>query len=287
MLRMATVSVVVLTMGDRPEALATAIASARRQRDVDVEIVLVVNGGDPDRTLADVVVEPGENLGIPGGRNAGSAAASGELLCFLDDDGELLGDAVLAGAVSMLGADPDAAVVGFRIVDEHGGSSRRHHPALRPDVDRSGPVTSFPGGACVVHADAFRAVGGLCAPFFYGLEETDLAWRLIDAGFRVHYAADLRMRHPRTEATRHPDFHRRTARNRVWLAHRNLPLVLAVLYVANWTLVTIGRDIGNRAAIAAHLAGTRDGWRTRVGPRAPMSPATAWRLTRLGRPPVI
>ena len=83
-------------MGDRPAQLDAAIRSARGQKGVDVEIVLVVNGGDPDRSLADVVVEPGENLGIPGGRNAGAAVATGEFLCFLDDDGELLGDSVFA-----------------------------------------------------------------------------------------------------------------------------------------------------------------------------------------------
>ena len=88
---MPAVTVVVLTMGDRPTELAAAIDSARRQP-VDVEIVLVVNGGDPDRSLGDVVVEPGENLGIPEGRNVGAAEGTADVICFLDDDGELDGD---------------------------------------------------------------------------------------------------------------------------------------------------------------------------------------------------
>jgi GT2 family glycosyltransferase len=282
---MPAVSVVVLTMGDRPAELATAIASARRQP-VDVEIVLVVNGGDPDRSLGDVIVEPGENLGIPEGRNVGAAAGSGDLICFLDDDGELDGD-VFGPAVAAFEADDRLGVIGLRVIDEHGQTARRHLPGLRKDAERSAPATAFAGGACLVRRSAFDAVGGLCGPFRYGLEETDLAWRLIDAGWDVQYRADLRMFHPRTSPTRHPEFVFRTARNRVWLAHRLLPAPVGLLYVINWTVVTIGRNVRRPVAIATHLRGTIDGWRHRPGPRRPMSPRTMRKLSRLGRPPLI
>jgi len=286
MLAMSAVSVVVLTMGDRPEELAAAIGSARAQTGVDVEIVLVVNGGDPNRTLADIVVEPGENLGIPAGRNAGAAVGSGPLICFLDDDGRLHRE-VLASAATAFVSDPRLGVIGLRIVDEAGETARRHVPGLRRRPDRSAGATSFPGGACIVRRAPFDGLAGLCGEFRYGLEETDLAWRVIDAGWNIVYRADLYMTHPRTVPTRHPDFHRRTARNRVWLAHRLLPLPLAVLYVANWTLVTAVRNIGNPSALAAHAAGTLDGLRNRLGPRAPMKWSSIIRLVRLGRPPVI
>jgi GT2 family glycosyltransferase len=194
---MSVVSVVVLTMGGRPEALAAAVASARAQVGVDGEIVLVVNGGNPERSLADVVVEPGENLGIPGGRNAGAAATSGELLCFLDDDGELLGDNVFACAAQRMDDRPDLGAIALRIVDPSGATARRHHPGLRSDPSVSGDVTSFPGGGSIIRRAAFDEAGGLCAEFVYGLEETDLAWRLLDRGWSIRYDADLQMFHPR------------------------------------------------------------------------------------------
>jgi GT2 family glycosyltransferase len=287
MLPMATVSVVVLTMGDRPAELAAAIASARRQRGVEVEVVMVVNGGEPDRTLADTAVEPGENLGIPGGRNAGAAAANGEHLCFLDDDGALIGDRVLVEAADAMAVKTDLAVVALRIVDEQGTTSRRHHPGLRANPTISADVTSFPGGGCVIRRTAFTEAGGLCDQFTYGLEETDLAWRLIDLGRTIRYRADLTMRHPRTDPARHPSFHRGTARNRVWLAHRRLPIPLAIAYVGNWLAISALRNLTRPRAIGAVAAGTLEGLRTRIGPREPMTFATARRLSRLGRPPVI
>ncbi len=284
---MADVSVVILTMGDRSTELAAAVGSARAQTGVDVEVVLVVNGGDPDRSLADTVVEPGENLGIPGGRNAGANVATADLRLFLDDDGELVGDAVLRRAATTISEEPDLAVIALRISDEFGNTARRHRSRLGGDPGRSSDVTAFPGGACVVRKPAFDDVGGLCSEFFYGLEETDLAWRLIDSGWRIRYMADLEMFHPRTHPDRHPSFVRGTARNRVWLAHRALPLPLAVLYVIDWTVVTLVRNAPNPAAVWAHLAGLLEGMRDRVGPRGPISWRTALLLTRLGRPPVI
>ena len=282
---MPAVTVVVLTMGDRPAELAAAVESARRQA-VDLEIVLVINGGDPDRSLADIVVEPGENLGIPEGRNRGAAAGTGALICFLDDDGALDGD-VFGPAIAAFAANDRLGVIGLRVVDEDGKTARRHVPGLRKDAERSASATAFPGGACLVRRTAFDAVGGLCGPFHYGLEETDLAWRLIDARWEITYRADLTMRHPRTNPTRHPEFFFHTARNRVWLAHRALPLPLAVLYVANWTLVTVGRNINRPRAVQSHLHGTFAGLCEQPGPRHPVAWRTVGALCRMGRPPMI
>jgi len=282
---MPAVTVVVLTMGDRPAELAAAVESARRQA-VDLEIVLVINGGDPDRSLADIVVEPGENLGIPEGRNRGAAAGTGALICFLDDDGALDGG-VFGSAVAAFAANDRLGVIGLRVVDEDGKTARRHVPGLRKDAERSASATAFPGGACLVRRTAFDAVGGLCGPFHYGLEETDLAWRLIDARWELTYRADPTMRHPRTSPTRHPEFFFHTARNRVWLAHRALPLPLAVAYVLNWTLITVMRSIRHAGGLRAHVRGTVDGIQRPTGPRRPIKWRTVLQLSRSGRPPVL
>ena len=282
---MPDVSVVVLTMGDRARELGAAVASARRQP-VSVEVVLIVNGGSPDRSLADIVVAPDDNLGIPEGRNIGAAAASSAILCFLDDDGVLLDD-VLGPAIDAFDANPRLAAIGLRVVDETGTTARRHVPGLRKYADRSGPATAFPGGACIIRRAAFEAVGGLCGPFHYGLEETDLAWRLLDAAWSVEYRANLRMQHPRTSPTRHPEFAFRTARNRMWLAYRSLPTLLAVVYIFDWTVITVLRNLRSPATIKAHFRGSRAGLRQRPEPRAPMSWRTVIELTRRGRPPII
>jgi GT2 family glycosyltransferase len=274
-------------MGDRPGELAQAAASVRAQVGHNVELVLVINGGEPDRSLADTLVEPGDNLGIPGGRNAGAKTASGEFILFLDDDGRLEGIDVFEVALRRFNNEPDLAAIALRIVDETGVTARRHLPGLRHKPDQGRDVTAFPGGGVIIRAAEFAGVGGLCERFTYALEETDLAWRLIDRGHRIAYDPYLRMVHPKTLPSRHADFARLTARNRIWLAHRNLPLPLAILYPLNWLLVSNVRNRFKGPFISASVSGSVAGLRELTGPRSPMRWKTVWRLTRLGRPPVV
>ncbi len=296
------VAAVLLTTGERDDQLVAALDSIRSQRDVDTDLLVVLNR-DPDesrvaaddadawqaRLGADVeVLRPGRNLGIPAGRNVGLAAVRdrADVVLFLDDDARLDGDRVLASAVAAFRDDPDLAVVSMRLVDpDTGRTERRHVPRLRVgDAARSSWVTSFLGGASVVRVQAFDRAGGYPDDFVYALEETSLAWRMIDHGYRLRYRGDLHVLHPAAPASRHADFHRLTSRNRVLVAHLHLPFVLAAVYLPVWTAISLVRAPG---ALRAVFGGIADGLRLRHLPRQPISWRTVWRMTRLGRPPVI
>ncbi|MEM7285339.1 MAG: glycosyltransferase, partial [Actinomycetota bacterium] len=224
-----------------------------------------------------------ENLGVSGGRNAGAEHAGGEILAFLDDDAELVTPDLAARLVATFAADPSLAVVSMRIVDPaEGRTARRHVPRIGGDPLESGPVTYFLGGASAIRADAYRRVGGLPDQFFYALEETDLGWRLLDDGWTLRYEAELVVEHPWTVIERHDFAERLTARNRVLVARRRLPWILAPLYVGTWAAVTVVRT----RRIRSWLAGTREGLSMPVD-RSPMSWRTVLRMARLGRPPII
>ena len=53
----------------------------------------------------------------------------------------------------------------------------------------SGAVTTFLGGGSVVRRAVAGPGGGAAGRFFYAHEETDLAWRALDAGWRIRYDA--------------------------------------------------------------------------------------------------
>ncbi len=76
------------------------------------------------------------------------------------------------------------------------------------------------------------------------------------------------------------------ARNRVWLARRHLPAPLVPAYLAVWAAVTLARR-PPAAGMRAWTGGFIEGCRTRCGPRRPIRWRTVWRMTRLGRPPII
>jgi hypothetical protein len=148
-------------------------------------------------------------------------------------------------------------------------------------------VTTFLGGACAIRRSAYTEAGGLPDLFFYGHEETDLAWRLMDRGYRLEYDGTAKMCHHSLPNARHDAFRRQDGRNRVLLARRNLPWPLAAVYLADWMALTVARSRGRLGSLKPWFAGFAEGWRIDPGPRRPISLRTAWRMTRAGRPPVI
>ena len=284
------VGVVVLTQGRRPADLDRAVRSALAQRDVVVDVVVVGNGWQPTGLPAGVrAVGLAENLGIPAGRNAGVAHVSGDLLFFLDDDATLVDPRFLARAAQRFHAHPDLGLLQPR-VDGPGGvpGPQRWTPRMRVgDRRRSSPVFSVWEGAVVVRRAVFERAGGWPDPFFYAHEGIELAWRVWDAGAVVQYAGDLAVEHPLTVTTRHRDFYRLNARNRVWLAKRNLPWVLGVPYVLVWTALQVARSVRAPATLLPWFRGWAEGWRTDAGARRTLRWGTVARMTRHGRPPVV
>ena len=282
--------VVVLTMGKRRADLQRGLESLLEQRDVDLDIVVVGNGWQPTGLPAGIRAHGlPTNLGIPAGRNAGVALVSGDLLFFLDDDAALPDPGFLAEAARRFAADDRLGVLQPRVDVLGGGTApQRWPPRLRAgDPRRSSPVFSVWEGAVVTRRAVFDRAGGWPAPFFYAHEGIELAWRVWDTDSTVHYAGDLAASHPVTETTRHADFFRLNARNRVWLARRNLPWVLGLPYVLAWTALQVARSARTPATLLPWFGGWTEGWRTPAGPRRTLRWRTVARMARHGRPPIV
>jgi GT2 family glycosyltransferase len=284
--------VIIVTMGNRPAELAKLLSSVEQQ-DVPATKVVLIGNATP---LTDVDVPDNvtkvpleENLGCPGGRNVGLDLLRDEVdvIIDLDDDGLLIANDVFRRIQRRFAADPELGILAFRIADEHGHTERRWVPRLRSDDPmHGGPVTAFLGGGHAFSVPMLKRIGDWAAQFFFGHEETDLAWRALDDGWTIHYDPDLVLQHPRTSPARHATHYRYTARNRVWLARRRLPRPLIPLYLGVWTLLTLAR-IRSATAAKAWLGGFWEGTRTPCGPRKAMRWRTVWKMTRLGRPPLI
>ncbi|HXU44330.1 MAG TPA: glycosyltransferase, partial [Thermoanaerobaculia bacterium] len=161
------------------------------------------------------LVTPGRNLGFAGGANAGAAAATGEVLLFLNPDahpepGAL--DRLLEG----FAAWPDAAGLAPRLVG--GNGLPQHRWQLRPLPSPGtlllqtllipagkGPRREPPEGALVAQPAAaalalrrsvFERIGGFDERFHPAwFEDVDLAKRLQEAGFLLRYLPAARFRH--------------------------------------------------------------------------------------------
>ena len=284
------VGVVVLTQGRRPDDLARGIRSLLDQRGVSLDVVCVGNGWQPTGLPADVaVLGLPENVGIPAGRNAGVCAVSGEYVFFLDDDASLPDPDFLADAIALLRADRSIGLLQPRVVDPTGvAAPQRWIPRiLKGAADHSSAVFSVWEGAVLLPRSVFDSTGGWGDEYFYAHEGIELAWRVWDQGLRAWYAGGLTAHHPVIQQTRHSQYWRLNARNRVWLARRNLPAPLVPLYVGSWTALQTVRFLRRPSGVNAWWAGWQEGWHADPGIRRPIRWRTVLRMALAGRPPII
>lgn len=205
------VSVVWITHRDDP-ALPASVASVVEQDHRPLELVVFGNG----RAVQDLTVpdEPGltlrlasadENLGVARGRNAAARLATGEFLVFLDDH-VVLRPGSIRRAIAAAESSPDVAAVAFRIVDPESGAPRLWYYPQDPHEWGGRPfeASNLVGGGHMLRRERFEEVGRLWDGFFFGEEEIDLSWRLLDAGWTILYEPGAAIEHPeRLRRSRH------------------------------------------------------------------------------------
>ena len=276
-------------MGNRPVELELALEALRQQRGVDLDVVLVGNGWEPDGLPEWVrTVHVPENVGVPEGRNIGARACTGEFIQFYDDDAILPTPDTIARMAAVMNSNRRIAVVQPRGVDPTGKPTpRRWVPRFDTrDGGTGGRAPWFWEAVCMIRRSAFDEVGGWPGQFFFGHEAVEVSWQLIERDWEIEYCPDIEIYHPATPPSRHALFYRTNARNRVWVARRNLPQPFQLWYLATWVMITLLR-VRNPRALATWFAGFAEGWRTDPGERRPITWRGILRLVLLGRPPII
>jgi glycosyltransferase involved in cell wall biosynthesis len=100
---------VIIPTRNRPDFLGEAVGSVLRQRDVLLELIIVNDGTDAVRDFADHrvrVISTGEAGAVPA-RNLGIAAATGDVIAFLDDDDQWTDDLWLKRAADAMAQGAD------------------------------------------------------------------------------------------------------------------------------------------------------------------------------------
>lgn len=135
-------------------------------------------------------------------RNAGFAAATTDLVAFLDADCEVE-PGWRRGLAGLLLADPTLAVIAPRIRSTPGDSAVARFETTRSPLDLGphaslvgpGRRTSYlPAAALLARRDALRELGGFDESLRYG-EDVDLIWRALATTWRVRYVPRREIRH--------------------------------------------------------------------------------------------
>jgi hypothetical protein len=183
------VSVVIPTYNRWP-LLGRALHAAFLQADVDLEVVVVVDGGTDDTVeqLAAVedprlrVVALEVNQGVAAARNLGAQHARGEWLSFLDDDDVWAPRRTRAMVDAGRAAGAGLVMTGTVTVDERGRVMDVQPPPPGREIRQRLFQTNVVGGpsAALLQRQAFLAVGGFDAGFNV-LADWDLWLRVLDA----------------------------------------------------------------------------------------------------------
>lgn len=185
--------------------------------------ILVVDNQSTDGTAAYVraqfpsvrVIESGMNRGFGAGNNLGIAATDAEFIVLLNQDAiarrdwvtELVRVAALDGAIASVGStmlcmrcpsvrnSTGIAIneLGFAWDRDIGERDLPREPFA--DAVRPTPVFGACGGAVLYRRDALLRIGGFDEAFFLYYEDTDVAWRLLLAGYQNLYAPLAVVRH--------------------------------------------------------------------------------------------
>lgn len=184
--------------------------------DIAYEIIVVDN--DSDDGSADAVaaqhpdiklIRSNTNLGFAAANNLAVEHASGEYLLLLNPDTKLTENSIKI-MLEFLQLNPDAGAVGCRLLNSDGSVQESYWTsfpsipwlwvrALYLDkfkLGQEGAVTAVNQplkvehllGACIMMSrKMWQQLGGFDESYFIYLEETDLCYRLRQAGFSIYY----------------------------------------------------------------------------------------------------
>jgi GT2 family glycosyltransferase len=226
---MPRLAIVIVTFNSRAHIDECLAALARHRPVVDHEVV-VIDNASTDSTAAAIrerwpavrVIDAGANLGFASANNLGFRQTFAELVLLLNPDTRVR-DGALTTMVELLDRRGDAAIVGPRLVDQHGDAELSFGSMLTPLVelrrkalaaahDRGVPMVAgfvnartrrarevdWVSGACLMvrRTDA-EAVGLMDQRFFMYTEDVDFCASVRARGRKVLFTPDAEVVHLR------------------------------------------------------------------------------------------
>jgi Predicted glycosyltransferases len=186
-----------------------------------------------------------ENLGVARGRNYALQKSSAPVLIMLDDDAVLQNNNCLynlLGEFEATDTEREKAVISFKVL--YYGSLQMQKNALphkhfEEYKDKSFFETYYyAGGAHAIRRKILDEIGRYPENFFYGMEEYDLSYRILNAGYSIVYSDNIVMLHKESPLGRKPKEEKLRMMwvNKVMVAYKYLPKRYMYSTAIMWSL---------------------------------------------------
>jgi GT2 family glycosyltransferase len=185
------------------------------------EVVLLNNASTSDysaveafvktNTLPILYIASKENLGVARGRNFAIQKSTAPILIMLDDDAVLQNKDCLVQLVQEFNTrntERPKAIVSFKVLYYETLQMQKNalpHKQFNTFKDKPFFETYFyAGGAHAIRRNVLNEVGNYPEDFFYGMEEYDLSYRILDEGYSIVYSNKIVMLHKESPLGRKP-----------------------------------------------------------------------------------
>jgi GT2 family glycosyltransferase len=195
---------VITPVRDGGEAFHACLSHLARSIPAPDELIIVIDGasdgdGELAASLGALVIQLPAAVGAARARNAGVAAASGDVVVFIDAD-VVVPPHLVGRAVRELADDPGLAAVIGSYDDEPAdpGLLSQYRNLLHHYVHQTGheDASTFWGGCGAIRRDVFLAVGGFDSGYRgASIEDIELGYRLRRAGHRIRLCKSLQVKH--------------------------------------------------------------------------------------------
>jgi GT2 family glycosyltransferase len=161
-------------------------------------------------------IEAPDNLGVAKGRNFALRFATAPILILLDDDAVLQNKDALKQTLLAFDEKPadhtdirrETAIVSFKVLYYDTLEMQKNglpHKRYNKYKDKHSFYTYYyAGGAHAIKRQVLEQIGHYPEDFFYGMEEYDLGYRLIDRGYAIQYNDSIVMLHKESPLGRRP-----------------------------------------------------------------------------------
>lgn len=161
-------------------------------------------------------IEAPDNLGVAKGRNFALQFATAPILILLDDDAVLQNKDALQQVVTAFDQKPagnneserKTAIVSFKVLYFDTLEMQKNalpHKKFNKYKDKHSFYTYYyAGGAHAIKKEVLEQVGHYPEDFFYGMEEYDLSYRIIQKGYSIRYSDRIVMLHKESPLGRKP-----------------------------------------------------------------------------------
>lgn len=161
-------------------------------------------------------IDAPDNLGVAKGRNFALKFATAPILILLDDDAVLQNKDALKQTLLAFDHKPpeqpaiqkETAIVSFKVLYYDTLEMQKNglpHKKYDKYKDKQSFYTYYyAGGAHAIKREVLEQIGYYPEDFFYGMEEYDLAYRILDKGYAIQYNAGIVMLHKESPLGRKP-----------------------------------------------------------------------------------